>query len=74
MEDTILSISGIIMGIMAWQIALAPKVEVSRYPAVLTALMLFTTGACYLSLGLILAFASILTSALAWTVISYRSW
>lgn len=71
MANAALTVSGLVMSFFAWQIALT-RVEVAKVAALMTTLALWVTGASYASLGLWTACLSVLTSALAWTVITWK--
>lgn len=73
MTDLILAVAGVTMSFFACKIAFAEVVEVDPTSATMTAIALYTTTACYVTLGVGLAAISVFASALAWTLIALRS-
>lgn len=72
MENTLLTLAGLVMSFYAWRIALKPVV-IDRFSALMTTLALGVTAGCYLSLDLKTAFLSVSTSAIAWGLITWKA-
>lgn len=72
MENILITVAGLFMGFYAWKMALGP-VQLNKVAALGTAVSLVVVTICYIRLGLITAALTTGSTALAWSVISWKA-